>query len=99
MKSDNEEERIKNRIFDKFAKARIEAKKRIYSYIKNDEKSSYEYNLLIKDKLESKKLKNASQLRNIRERLNSLQINYNINKELKEENEDFLNGFNSIKNH
>ena len=27
MKSDNEEERIKNRIFDKFAKARIEAKK------------------------------------------------------------------------
>ena len=99
MKSDNEEERIKNRIFDKFAKARIEAKKRIHSYIKHDEKSSYEYNLLIKDKLESKKLKNASQLRNIRERLNSLQINYNINKELKEENEDFLNGFNSIKNH
>ena len=99
MKSDNEEERIKNRIYDKFAKARIEAKKRIYSYIKNDEKSSYEYNLLVKDKLESKKLKNIFHLQNIRERLNSLQINFNINKELKEENEDFLNGFNSIKNH
>ena len=27
MKSDNEEERIKNRVFDKFAKARIESKK------------------------------------------------------------------------
>ena len=99
MKSDNEEERIKNRIFDKFAKARIEAKKRIHSYIKHDEKSSYEYNLLVKDEFESKKLKNVSQLRNIRERLNSLQINFNINKELKEENEDFLNGFNSIKHH
>ncbi len=36
--------------------------KREFIHIFNDEKSSYEYNLLIKDKLKSKKLKNASQL-------------------------------------
>ena len=87
MKSENNEKE-KHIVLDKFLTARLEARKKISSRIKKDYKNKYEYNLLIKDKIASNTLKDVSKLRDIRKDISSLSINLNINKELKEENED-----------
>ena len=98
MKSENNEKE-KHIVLDKFLTARVEARKKISSRIKKDYKNKYEYNLLIKDKIASNTLKDVSKLRDIRKDISSLSINLNINKELKEENEDFLKGFKSVKDY
>ena len=99
MKSDDEEEMIKKRIFKKFLRARYIAKKRINSYIKEDPKYSNENKILLKDKMASQSLKNIKQLNNIRQKLNSLNVNINVTKELREENDEFYKGFQNIKDY
>ena len=99
MKSDDEEEMIKKRIFNKFLRARYIAKKRINSYIKEDPKYSNENKILLKDKMASQSLKNIKQLNNIRQKLNSLNVNINVTKELREENDEFYKGFQNIKDY
>ena len=96
MKSEknNKEKHI---VLNKYLTARLEANKRFSSRIKNDNKISYEYDIITKNKIASKSLKDISKLREIKQKLRCLSINLNPNKELKEENEEFLKGFKSMK--
>ena len=96
MKSEknNKEKHI---VLNKYLTARLEANKRFSSRIKNDNKISNEYDIINKNKIASKSLKDISKLREIKQKLRCLSINLNPNKELKEENEEFLKGFKSMK--
>ena len=84
-------------IFDKFIKAKIENDKKINSFIKHNDKNKESYHLIIKDSIMSEKIKKKNLLKDVQKRLNSLSINRETVKDLKNQNETFLKNFSNIK--
>ena len=84
-------------IYDKFIKAKIENDKKVNSFIKHNDKNKESYNLIIKDSIMSEKIKKKNLLKDVQKRLNSLSINRDSVKDIKNENEIFLKHFSNIK--
>jgi hypothetical protein len=84
-------------IFDKFIKAKIENDKKINTFIKHNDKNKESYHLIIKDSIMSEKIKKKNLLKDVQKRLNSLSINRETVKDLKNQNETFLKYFSNIK--
>ena len=91
-------EKKSNWYFDKFLKVKFENKQLFHYKIKKNVKNNNGYELLKKDFQMSNLLKNKHLLiKDIKEKLNQLLINKDITKELKEENDTFLNQVSNIK--
>ena len=84
-------------ILDKFIKAKIENDKKVNSIIKHNNDNKGSFNLMIKDMIMSEKIKNNTLLKDVQKRLNSLTINRESMKDLKNQNETFKKQFSNIK--